>query len=177
LCQQIGLVERFSSVRLMSQQEPESHDFDRYCEVILPRLIAFGFRITRDQQDAEDIAIETLARTMLGWKRISTKAWRDAWVFRVAANLSIDVLRKQKRAGLYQEANMPSEESTSELTVDLRDVLAQLPPRQREVVVLRYWGDLTYDDIGRRLRISEGSVKTHLHRGMTSLRQLIKPHS
>jgi RNA polymerase sigma factor (sigma-70 family) len=160
-----------------SVQASDSHDFDTYCEETLPRLVAFGLRITHDQGDAEDVAIEALARMMLRWGRISGEPWRDAWVIRVAANLSIDILRKRQRLTLRQPTDMPSEDAMPEPPISLEDVLSHLPRRQREVVVLRYYGDLTYEDIGRRLRLSEGSVKTHLHRGMKSLRNLLGVHS
>jgi RNA polymerase sigma factor (sigma-70 family) len=182
LCQQTAVVERFSNVGPNSVQESNALDFDKYCEEMLPRLVAFGLRITRDQGDAEDVAIETLARTMLRWGRVSSEAWRDAWVFRVAANLSIDVLRKRQRVTLRQEMDMPSAEGMPEPPISLEDILSHLPRRQREVVFLRYYGDLTYEDIGRRLRISDGAVKTHLHRGITVAsppagRSLVKEHA
>ena len=110
---------------------------------------------------------------MLRWGRISSETWRDAWVFRVAVNLSIDVLRKRQRVTSLQDIEVSSDDAMPEPPVNLDDVLSHLPRRQREVVVLRYYGDLTYEDIGRRLRISDGSVKTHLHRGMKSLRHLL----
>lgn len=164
---------------MISRQDRERHpdDFDVYCKEILARLVAFGFRITRDQRDAEDVAIETLARTMVRWPKIRDKEWRDGWVFRVAANLSIDTLRRRQRSRSLQDSDLRAEAEMSDTSVELTDVLEQLPRRQREVLVLRYYGDLTYADIATRLRVSEGSVKTHLHRGMRALRQLLDVHS
>ena len=159
------------------RRERQLDDFDSYCEEILPRLVAFGFRITRDQRDAEDVAIETLARTMVRWPKIRDKEWRDGWVFRVTANFSIDTLRKRQRAASLQDSDLPVEAEMPDTSLEMTDVLGQLPPRQREVLVLRYYGDLTYADIATKLCLSEGSVKTHLHRGMRSLRQLLNAYS
>jgi RNA polymerase sigma factor (sigma-70 family) len=55
------------------------------------------------------------------------------------------------------------------------DALRELPERQREVLVLRYYSDLSEAQIAQILEISPGAVKTHAHRGLTALRQTIDP--
>ena len=52
--------------------------------------------------------------------------------------------------------------------------LRQLPPRQREALVLRYYGDLSEAEVATAMKVSAGSVKTHTFRGMAALRQLLE---
>ena len=132
--------------------DSNTQDFDEYCEEMLPRLIAFGIRITRDQHEAEDVAIEALARTMLRWGRISSETWRDAWVFRVAVNLSIDVLRKRQRVTSLQDIEVSSDDAMPEPPVNLDDVLSPTsasarsrgPPLLRRFDLRGHWAPTTH---------------------------------
>ena len=90
-------------------------------------------------------------------------------------NLSRGRLRRRRTAAAHPEEPTADVESAEAGAVrDARaraviDRLDQLPRRQRECVVLRFYGDLTVPEIARSLGVAEGSVKSHLHQAMTSL--------
>lgn len=148
----------------------DDREFEDFGKSMLPRIIAMAFSVTRDRCDAEDVAIETLARAFLKWPKLRGDEWREWWVLRVAANQSIDVLRVRHRD--QRSIKWPEEhEQGVPDPVEVPGALRALPRRQQEVVVLRFYGDLSYADIASQLRISEGSVKRHLHRGLASLRK------
>jgi RNA polymerase sigma factor (sigma-70 family) len=127
-----------------------------------------AMRILRSVDAAEDVAAEVLARAYADWDRLGQAPWLDAWLVRSATNLSIDQVRRSKRQLKPFVAARPDGEL--EVRLDLAQAVARLPRRQRDTVALRYFGDLSEADVAALLGISVGSVKTHLHRAMASLR-------
>lgn len=127
-----------------------------------------SFRLLGDRAEAEDVTQESLTRAYRRWLRIA--GYETAWVSRVAANLSIDHLRRNRRA-VHQPANdSVAARSPSDLRVDLQRALLALSRRQREVVVLRYVADLSERDVAQALGCSHGTIKTHASRGLDALR-------
>src|SRR5205814_1364462 len=118
---------------------------------------------------AEDVAAEALARAFARWPKVRDLPYRDAWVLRVASNLAIDAARR-RRPHLDPTLPVDLEEATA-VRLALVAALHALPRRQREVIALRYLGGLTEVEIAASLEISLGSVKTHAHRGVASLRR------
>jgi RNA polymerase sigma factor (sigma-70 family) len=144
-------------------------EFEDFGKLMLPRIIALAFSVTRDRCDAEDVAIETLARAFLKWPKLRGDEWREGWALRVAANQSIDILRARQRE--QKSIQWTEDPGYASDPAEFPSALRGLPRRQQQVVVLRFYGDLSYADIASRLRISEGSVKRHLHRGLAALRK------
>jgi RNA polymerase sigma factor (sigma-70 family) len=126
-----------------------------------------ALRILRTTAAAEDVAAEVLARAYVDWARLADAPWLDAWIVRVATNLSIDQVR---RAGRRFPRIHVADSGELEVRLDLASAVARLPRRQREAVSLRYFGDLSERDVAAIMDVSVGSVKTHLHRGLATLR-------
>ena len=125
--------------------------------------------------EADDVAAEALARAYARWAKVRDLDYRDAWVMRVAANVAIDVLRKQKRprpAAAEPEVD-PADAAVTRLA--LGHALQRLPRRQRDVVVLRYLADLSEADVAQTLGVSAGTVKQHAHRAIDALRRALGP--
>lgn len=160
----------------MSPQTPPTSFEDAFHE-LFPRAYQVAYRLLGQAEAAEDVAAEALARTYRHWPRLKDLPYREAWVAKVAANLSIDGLRRRPPAEWLPRPTSPS--SSPEDTVDLRLALAAalsaLPKRQRQAVALRYLVDLPAADVAQVLRISSGSVKRHVHRGLSTLRSRLGP--
>jgi RNA polymerase sigma-70 factor (sigma-E family) len=169
-CQRTATPGRLHTMEAALRSADTNADFELYYAAMLPRILGLAFSVTGDRCDAEDVAVETLARTFLRWSRLSHAKWRDGWVLRVAANQSIDILRRRQRSRSIAEETT-EHATTAREPSEFSSILRTLPRRQQEVVVLRYYGDLSYAEIAHRLHISQGSVKTHLHRGIASLRK------
>ncbi len=138
------------------------------------RAFRVAQNILRDPASAEDVAAEATARAYAHWRRIGDQPWREGWVVRVATNLALDVARSRNRIADRAPADRVVDADVASRMV-LVDAMARLPRRQREVVALRHLGDLSEVDCAAALRISTGSVKTHLHRGLATLRQRLGP--
>jgi RNA polymerase sigma-70 factor (sigma-E family) len=144
-------------------------EFDR----LFGRAYAVARRLLGDGASSEDVAAEALARTYARWHRVRTFEYRDAWVARVATNLSIDTATRRRPSVAASGVDDPSDGAV--LRVALVDALRCLPRRQREAVALRYLADLSVEDVAESLGISVGTVKSTVHRGLAALRTQLGP--
>lgn len=135
-----------------------------------------AWRVTGDSAAAEDVAAEALTRALLRWNRVGSHA--RPWVVRVATNLAIDQARR-RTVRQRHVARDRSDDAAVEVDghVDLHRALAALPRRQRQVVVLRYFGDLSEREIADELGLAPGTVKSHASRGLDALRRVLAPSS
>jgi RNA polymerase sigma factor (sigma-70 family) len=146
--------------------EEDDHTFDGAFDRLFRRAYGVAYKILWSREDAEDVAIETLAKASLRWRSIADQP--DGWVTTVAANRSIDLWRRRRRAPI---PDRPAEISAvSADRIDLIRAVARLPRRQREVVTMRYLLDRSEADTATALGCSLGTVKQHLARGLRSLR-------
>ena len=129
--------------------------------------------ITGNRGAAEDAVQEALARA---WERSERGEQIEnlaAWVTRVAMNLSKSRLRRMRVEARHREeiASMPAGDggSSSDARIDIRRALADLPRRQRETTVLRYYLGLSVAEIAATLELHEGTVKTSLFRARQAL--------
>lgn len=134
-----------------------------------------ALRLLGDPHEAQDCAQEAAARAVSRWSKVAPYA--QAWVVRVSSNLAIGVLRKQSRLSVgLPELGAPALMDVLDgaaTRLDLRAGLLALPDRQRQVLVMRYIGDLTEAETARALSVSLASVKTHSRRGLNRLRRLL----
>jgi len=155
-----------------------THAPDGFNEAFDP-LFGRAFRVARriliDAASAEDVAAETMARAFAHWGKIGRQPWREGWVVRVASNLALDLVRRRTRIVDQAPAEDSAEDDDVAVRLALAEALALLPRRQREVVVLRHLAGLSEAEVALALRVSTGSVKTHLHRGVASLRDRLGP--
>jgi RNA polymerase sigma factor (sigma-70 family) len=155
---------------------PGCASFDEAFRVLLPRAKQVAYRILGDVFEAEDAAVEALARASTRWRRFAQlpDARRDAWVLRVTANVAYDELRRRIRRLRPLPMGSRPETQHGETTVDLRDAvigaLGGLPRRQKQVLTLRYILGLSEAEIATALRVSPGTVKTCASRGLSTLR-------
>lgn len=134
--------------------------------------------ILRDPRAAEDIAQETFLRAARAADRRNPGAEVRPWLYRIAVNLSLDRLRSQRRErrALDRLATLPeSGHHGDELfehrmrRVVIAEALERLPDRLRVPVILRYYLDLSEEDIARSMGIRRGTVKSRLHAARLAL--------
>jgi len=138
-----------------------------------PGLVRLAFGLTGDRWLAEDIAQTALARAYVAWRRVSRADDPDAYLRRILVNASH---RRFRRHQVTEQPGDPPEtpvDGPADLVGERAALLAalrQLPPRQRAVVVLRYWEDLTDAQIAAALGCSAGTVRSQLSRALAKLR-------
>jgi RNA polymerase sigma-70 factor (sigma-E family) len=144
--------------------------FEEAFDGLYARAYGVAFQLIGSRPEAEDIAQETLARAYVRWT--SVRDYAGPWAVRVAGNLSIASWRRSSRSArfLARADHTPTADAPTADRVDLHRALSRLSKRQREVVVLRYLGDLAEAEVARVLGCSAGSVKQHASRGLAALR-------
>jgi RNA polymerase sigma-70 factor (sigma-E family) len=148
-------------------------DFSAFATSRWPGLVRLAFGLTGDRWLAEDIAQTTLARAYVAWRRVSRADDPDAYLRRILINASH---RRFRRRRVTEQPGDPPEmaiDGPAELVGERAAVLTalrQLPPRQRAVIVLRYWADLTDAQIAATLGCSPGTVRSQLSRALAKLR-------
>jgi RNA polymerase sigma-70 factor (sigma-E family) len=149
-------------------------DFSAFAVSRWPGLVRLAFGLTGDRGAAEDLAQAALARAYVAWRRVSHADDPDAYLRRILINASN---RRFRRHRVTEQPGDPPEtavDGPAELVSERTSLLAalrQLPPRQRAVVVLRYWEDLTDAQIAAALGCSPGTVRSQLSRALTKLRE------
>ncbi|HWF41562.1 MAG TPA: SigE family RNA polymerase sigma factor [Acidothermaceae bacterium] len=142
-----------------------------------PQLLRRGYLLTGSQLAAEDLVQEALARCCAAWRRHPVTE-PDAYVQRVMVNVLISHSRLRR---LREEAtaNVP-EAADSDLTSQHADrdavwrALQETAPRQRAVLVLRFYEGMTETEIAASLDITVGTVRSQTAKGLTRLRALVE---
>jgi len=138
-----------------------------------PRLVAGVALITGTRATAEDAVQEALARAWERSERGEQIESLPAWVTRVAMNLSKSKLRRMRVEAKHRDVvistSVADSDTESDSRIDIRRALADLPHRQREVTVLRYYLGLNVLEIAQTLELNEGTVKTSLFRARKAL--------
>ena len=128
--------------------------------------------LTGNADAAADLLQEALVKTYVAWRRVRRED-ASAYTRKVMSNLAIDGWRRRREIAVGADFDRvdPAPGTTG---VDDRDevvrLLQQLPPRQRTVIVLRYFEDLPEQAVAHELGISVGAVKSACSRGLASLR-------
>lgn len=129
--------------------------------------------ITGSRAAAEDAVQEALARAWERSERGEQIESLPAWVTRVAMNLSKSKLRRMRVEAKHRDGvamtSIANGVAASDSRIDIKRALADLPHRQREVTVLRYYLGWNVTEIARTLELNEGTVKTSLFRARKAL--------
>jgi len=143
-----------------------------------------AFRMLGNAEDAEDAAQETFLRAYAQMHSYDRSRKFSSWLLSIAAHYCIDQLRRRRFAWLPIEAvdgldwmwvedNQPEDAVVDgEERDEIRRLLHLLPAKYRLVLVLRYWYDLSYEEIAQVAKLSEAAVKTRLHRA----REMLSDH-
>lgn len=143
------------------------------------RFVRLAILLVDDQATAEDVVQEAFAGLHRHWAGLRDASSALAYLRTAVVNGSRSVLRRRKTAREYtppHSVNARSAESLAMLTAEHQAVvraLARLPDRQREVLVLRYYGGLSEAEIAEATGISKGTVKSTASRGLDALQRLL----
>jgi RNA polymerase sigma-70 factor, ECF subfamily len=168
----------------LKRQSPEL--LDTLIELYQHRLLRYLLFLTGKREVAEDLFQETWMRVLLRGAQYNGKARFDTWLFTIARNLVIDLSRKRVMASLDEmsegkEDDRPFEVAMSgpspleqfqsrENCAEVGEVLLKLEPSYREVLVLRFYEELSLEEIATVTRAPLSTVKSRLYRGLAALK-------
>jgi RNA polymerase sigma-70 factor (sigma-E family) len=148
-------------------------DFVAFVRDASPRLLRTAWFVCGDPVQAEELVQAALEKVYLKWRRIDRGA-ATAYARKVVLNHHIDTRRRRSREVLTaQTPDHPAAEVSLEGTDFLIRALATLAPRERQVVVLRYYADASEQEVAAALGIGVGTVKSSASRGLAKLREVL----
>jgi RNA polymerase sigma-70 factor (ECF subfamily) len=163
---------------------PATESFASLYERTFPQVYAYVASLLRDRSAAEDVtaqAFERASRKRRGYR--ASRGSMEAWVFGIARNAALDELRRRKRRAHLEAEPEDSSAVTADEHVELslrreavREALASLGGRDRDVIALKFAGGLSNAEIARVLGVSESNAGTRLHRAITKLREACDEH-
>jgi RNA polymerase sigma-70 factor (sigma-E family) len=154
----------------MAGHPPE--DFGDFVGGALPSLMRLGRMLAGSPEAAEDLVQSAFASTLAVWSRVRTED-PFGYVRRVMINENISVWRRWSSRVRYEdppEVVGADEPAVAAIRLTVRDALTRLPVRQRTVLVLRYYCQLSEQEIAREMGCRPGTVKSQAARGMATLR-------
>ncbi len=158
----------------MVQDEDRERTLERFVAERGDRLLRTAALLAGSRTAGEDLLQSALERLLRNWRRIEGDP--ENYVRRTLYNLAADGWRRQRvwqrKALLAEPAPAPDPAAAYDLRDAVLRVLAQLPPRQRAVLVLRYFEQLSEAETAQALGCSVGNVKSATSRGLARLREL-----
>ena len=162
---------------------------ERYRDSIYFMLL----KMVNNEDDADDLTIEAFGKAFKRLEQYTPNYAFSTWLFKIASNNCIDFLRKKKKVllSIDQEfENSEGDKSSFQLedldrTPDekviqkqraehMRSVVSKLKPRYRELIELRYFKELSYEEIAQELKLPLGTVKAQLFRARAFLQDMME---
>jgi RNA polymerase sigma factor (sigma-70 family) len=181
---------------LLVQKAKENNDEKAYAELMIryrKPVYHMILKMVKNTDDAEDLTIEAFAKAFKNLKKFNPDYTFSTWLFRIATNNCIDFIRKKKLDTLsinstftddngenvsidIQDYSLnPQEETIKQQKVEIMQmIVTQLPMKYQILVKLRYFHELSYDEISKELDAPLGTVKAQLHRARELLYDLVK---
>jgi RNA polymerase sigma-70 factor (sigma-E family) len=147
------------------------------------RLVRLSVLLVRDVGTAEEVVQDSFVAMHGKWRNLKDPDKGLAYLRQTVVNRSRSVLRHRGVQARYTPPAIPDHPAaeadalSSERRGEVLGALRELPDRQREVIALRYYLDLSEAEIADTLGISRGAVKSHASRGVSALRHLLKDAS
>jgi RNA polymerase sigma-70 factor (ECF subfamily) len=179
-------------------QRGDSAAFDRLVEAYSGRIFGFLYRVSGSKHDAEDLLQEVFLRVVRMIGTYEHTGRFESWLFRIAANLTRDIIRRAKRApgllspdaggGTADGGSRPTRRSTEiagpaqpadadlirrEELDALGTALAKLPEAEREVMMLRHFSQMSFGEIAAVMDTPLGTALARAHRGLRRLRGIM----
>ena len=166
-------------------QKGDKEAYGAIYELYQKKIYRFSYYMIQNQELAEDITQNTFIKA---WRALPSFSLNkngtiQAYLFKIARNLTIDYQRKKKEASLEViEDIMPSDENLEEIVArrEEREMVARalktLDEEERQIVVLRYFEDMSYEEISKVVGKNEGAIRVRLHRILKKLKEEIKDY-
>jgi RNA polymerase sigma-70 factor (ECF subfamily) len=151
------------------------------------------FKMVKDPYDAEDLTIEAFGKAFHNLSQYTSEYAFSTWLFKIASNNCVDFLRKRKQNFFEIDKEYISDENkifffelnddkpnpeeylfNKEKSLEIHRVVSSLKPRYRKLIELRYFDELSYNEIANQLNLPLGSVKAMLFRAKYMLQAIIK---
>jgi RNA polymerase sigma-70 factor (ECF subfamily) len=182
----------YALVRL-AVDEGNQQAFAKLLQYYREPLVQLLYKMTSNRDDAEDLMMESFGKAFKSLAHYQPHYAFSTWLFRIATNVGIDYLRKRRlkttsldspfktdegdEVGHDVSSGQPDPEETlifNQKKLILRQVVDQLKPRYKQLIEMRYYEELSYEEIAEKLDIPLGTVKAQLFRAKELLHQILR---
>lgn len=157
-----------------------------------PAIFHIIYKIVRDRETANDLAQETFMKAFSSLATYRSEYRFSTWLYKIAANCSIDFLRKKRIQALSLDRNLEDESGSREMDVpdysyhpgrdlerkeqrfSIKEAIESLPEKYQEVIIYRHQDDKSYEEIADLLDIPLGTVKARIFRARELLKKKLK---
>lgn len=150
-------------------------DYEDFVNATWSRMVRYAHALTGSRSDAEDAVQAAYAKAFSSWRKVERAAYPEAYVRRIVTNEVASGWRRRWRHTERSTDHLPETPTPGHddavVTADaLWQALQRVPPRQRAVLVLRYYEDLSEREIAETLGVSAGTVKSHASKALQAMR-------
>ena len=149
------------------------HDYIEYVTLRLPALRRLALLLCQDLHRADDLVQQAIIRVYLHWPKAARAGNIDAYVHTIVVREFLHERRSSWTRRVSVTGDLPDTPAATpdqDWSLDLRAAVAALPPRQRAVLVLRFYCDLSIDQTAHALQCTPGTVKSQTAKALGSLR-------
>jgi len=184
----MGEMEIADTMVIEHVQEGSIGAFREIVEQNSRQMFRLAYRMTGNEQDAEDVVQETFLRAYRQFERFDSRARISSWLHKIASNYAIDLLRRRKR---WRKADLEQLDQVAPLTgtapepdrgawsAEVRDALqgelARLTAKERVAFTLRHYEGLSIREIGQVMGLRESATKNHIFRAVRKMRKALTP--
>lgn len=141
-------------------------------------LYRTAFSYVRNEADALDVVQETVYKAYISIDKLKEPKYFNTWITRILINTALTQMKKNSKIVYLEQNEMNKVMGTIESSVDERiyiwNALDSLEEKHREVVILKYFNDLTISEIAKTLEYPVGTAKTYLNKGLNKLRNIMR---
>ncbi|OCT16672.1 hypothetical protein A8709_08340 [Paenibacillus pectinilyticus] len=164
--------------------------FNRLLELYKDKIYRLAYRMLRNKSDSEDVVQETFLRAHLNSHRFDATKNFSSWIFSIGKNVTIDLMRKKKKELSMDTSSCPSQderplyeklvsrEKTPELQLieqetfsQVEQMIQELPDKYKDLIVYKYFLDMSLEDISKEVNLPVSTVKTRLFRGRNFIKR------
>lgn len=142
------------------------------------QLYRTAYAYVRDEEMALDIVQETVCKAYTSISKLRNPKFFKTWIIKIAMNISIDFYNRKSKVVYIEQEELLSKiggvSSQEEERLYLLDIIEKMDERYKKVIILKYFDDLTIQDIARILDMPVGTIKTYLNKGLSFLREYMK---
>ena len=169
--------------RIRRFREGDSEAFREIVSEHREAIYAVARRMLRSHEDADEAAQQAFVRAWKSRERFRGDAALRTWLTRIVLNVAKSMLGTRRVSSALEDEPEPVDPrppASSDLELDelrghVRDAVERLPERQRAVVMLKVFSEMTHREVASALEISEGAAKAHLHQAIANLRKWVRP--
>jgi RNA polymerase sigma-70 factor (sigma-E family) len=174
LVMETGVVGAMTGARDLTRDE----EFEAYMAARQPSLLRTAYLLTGDRHTAEDLVQTALAKLYLSWDKVQRRELVDGYVRRILVNEHNSLWRRAWKKREVTTDTIPDRAAETDhhdhgQSAALWDFVQTLPRKQRAVIVLRYYEDLSEAEVANILGISVGTVKSQASRALAAMRSRV----